>query len=145
MGQKVNDTTAIEASNDTVWQVITDIESYPEWAEGVIATEVLATNDDGSPHQAHFRIDAKVAEVTYTIEYSYDNYDISWTLVEGETISQLDGLYELWEEDDGSTGVKYSLEADVDLPLPGFLKKRAARTILEQGLNGLKARAESRD
>ena len=34
------------------------------------------------------------------------------------------------------------LEVDVDLPLPGFLKKRAAKTILEQGLTGLKRRAE---
>ncbi len=37
----------------------------------------------------------------------------------------------------------YSLEADVDIPLPGFMKKRAAKQILDQGLRGLKKRAES--
>ena len=36
-----------------------------------------------------------------------------------------------------------ALEVDVDLPLPPFMKKRAARTILEQGLEGLRTRAES--
>ncbi len=142
MGQRVEDQTTIDASMDTVWNTITDIESYPEWTDGVLETEVLESNDDGSPHQARFRVDAKVSEVTYTIEYAYDDYDVSWHLTEGDTISQLDGRYELWEEGEG-TGVRYSLEVDVDLPLPSFLKKRAARTILEQGLSGLRSRAES--
>jgi hypothetical protein len=78
------------------------------------------------------------------IEYRYEDYDISWTLVEGETISQLDGTYELWEEDGDGTGVRYTLEVDVDMPLPGFLKKRAAKQILEQGLDGLKRAPRSR-
>ncbi len=145
VGERVSDRITIEASPDTVWETITDLETYPQWAEGVRAIEVLATNDDGSPAQARFTIDAKVSEVTYVIEYAYEDYDITWSLVEGDTISQLDGAYRLFETDDGGTEVEYDLEVDVDLPLPGFMKKRAARTILEQGLSGLKARAESQE
>ena len=141
MGEKVSDRTTIAAPIDTVWNVITDIDSYTEWTDGVEEATLLEVNDDGYPHQARFRVDARVSEITYTIEYRYDDYDISWHLVEGDTISQLDGLYALAEDGDG-TAVTYSLEVDVDLPLPGFLKKRAAKTILEQGLTGLKARAE---
>jgi uncharacterized membrane protein len=141
VGEKVSDDISIAAPIDTVWEVITDLESYPEWTEGVLETEVLETNADGYPHQGRFRVDAKVAEVTYVIQYRYEDHDVAWHLVEGETISQLDGRYELSENDQG-TAVRYSLEVDVDLPLPGFLKKRAAKTILEQGLAGLKARSE---
>lgn len=143
MGERVTDTTTIAASIDTVWEVITDLPAYPTWADGVQETEVLAANEDGSPHHGRFRVDAKVAEIVYVIEYRYDDYDVSWHLVEGETLSQLDGIYELAATDDGGTHVRYSLEVDVDLPLPGFLKKRAAKTILEQGLTGLRVRAES--
>jgi ribosome-associated toxin RatA of RatAB toxin-antitoxin module len=142
MGEKVSDTTTVAASIDTVWNVITDIESYPEWTEGVEETAVLSTTDEGYPWQARFRVDAKVSEITYTIQYDYDDYDVRWHLLEGETLSQLDGAYELSEDGDG-THVRYTLEVDVDLPLPGFMKKRAAKTILEQGLTGLKARAEA--
>lgn len=141
MGERVNDTCVIAADIDTVWNVITDLDSYPAWADGVIETEVMEVNDDGSPHRGRFRIDAKVAEIGYLIEYVYEDYDVRWTLIEGDTISQLDGLYELWEDDEG-TGVRYSLEVDLDIPVPGFLKKRAAKHILEQGLSSLRQRAE---
>jgi ribosome-associated toxin RatA of RatAB toxin-antitoxin module len=142
VSEQVSDTTTIDASMDTVWEVITDLEAYPDWADGVLETEILSTDDEGYPDQARFRVDAKVAEVTYTLAYRYDDYDVSWELVEGETVTRLDGSYELSQVDDG-THVRYRLTVDVDLPVPGFLKKRAARTILEQGLNGLKQRAEA--
>jgi uncharacterized membrane protein len=143
MGEKVNDDIAIAAPVETVWNVITDLESYPQWAEGVIETQIESTTDEGYPYRARFRVDARVAEVTYVLEYRYEDWDILWELVEGETISQLDGTYRLFEDEDGGTAVDYTLEVDLDMPIPHFLKKRAARHILEQGLRGLKYRSES--
>lgn len=144
MGERVSDQTTIAASVDKVWEIVTDLASYPEWAEGVLEAEVVETDADGYPARGRFKVDARVAQLDYEVRYRYDGYDIAWELVEGETISQLDGSYELWE-DGGGTGVRYALEVDVDLPVPGFLKKRAARTILDQGLAGLKRRAEELD
>ncbi|MEX1177862.1 MAG: SRPBCC family protein [Nitriliruptor sp.] len=143
MGQRVSETTTIAAPAATVLAVITDLDSYPEWAEGMLEAEVLSRDDQGRPSEARFRVDAKVAEVAYTLRYSYTEDVVSWTLVEGETVSQLDGRYVLAPDGTG-TSVRYDLEADVDMPLPGFLKKRAAKQILEQGLDGLKRRAEAR-
>jgi uncharacterized membrane protein len=143
MGEQVADDITIAAPIDTVWEVITDLETYPDWADGILEAGVESTTDEGYPDRARFRVDARIAEVRYVLQYRYDDYDISWELVEGETISQLDGSYEL-REVDGGTHVLYRLEVDVDMPVPGFLKKRAARQILEQGLRGLKRRSESR-
>lgn len=143
MGQRVTDATTIAAPADTVFDIIVDLEAYPDWVEGMQSAEVLSRDDEGRPEQARFSVDARVAEVTYTLGYRYDGYDVHWNLVEGETVSQLDGSYELHEHDDG-TDVRYTIEADIDMPVPGFLKKRAARTILDQGLRGLRERAEER-
>lgn len=142
MGQRVSDTTTVDADIQAVFDVIIDLETYPDWAEGVLETEILSRDGADLPAQARFRVDARVSEVTYTLEYAYDGHDISWTLVEGEMLNQLDGAYTLTEKGPDRTEVRYSLEADVDMPIPGFLKKRAAKTILEQGLSGLKDRAE---
>jgi ribosome-associated toxin RatA of RatAB toxin-antitoxin module len=142
MGQSVSDTSTIEASVETVFEIIIDLEAYPDWVEGMLETEVLEEDADGRPRRARFRIDARIAEISYTLEYSYDDPNLSWTLVEGEMVNQLDGAYELTDLGDDGTKVRYSLEADVDMPVPGFLKKRAAKHILDQGLSGLKRRAE---
>lgn len=143
MGQKVSDSTTIDASQQVVFDAITDVAAYADWAEGVEEAEVLETDDEGRPAKARFRVDAKVVEVTYTLAYRYDGTDlVAWELVEGDTISQLDGEYIL-QDRDGATHVTYSLEVDVDIPLPGFMKKRAAKQILDTGLSGLKKRAES--
>jgi ribosome-associated toxin RatA of RatAB toxin-antitoxin module len=141
VGERVSDRTTIAAPAVTVLAVITDLDSYPDWAEGVLEAETLESDDAGRPATARFRVDAKIAEVSYTLRYDYDDLTVSWTLIEGETLSQLDGSYVLTADGD-RTDVLYTLEADVDLPLPGFLKKRAAKQILEQGLRGLKVRAE---
>jgi ribosome-associated toxin RatA of RatAB toxin-antitoxin module len=141
MGQRVSDSIRIAADPATIFEVITDLEAYPQWAEGMLEAEILSHGDDGLPHQARFRVDARVAEISYTLQYRYDGHDVSWSLVEGETISQLDGAYLLSAQGE-ATDVRYTLEADVDMPVPGFLKKRAARTILDQGLRGLKQQAE---
>lgn len=143
MGQRVSDTVTIQASADTVLAVITDLEVYPEWADGVKQVVVKDRDDAGRPATAAFDIDAKVAEVAYTIEYTYTDDTVAWTLVEGDVISQLDGSYVLTESGD-TTEVLYTLEVDISIPMPGFMKKRAAKQILDTGLKGLKGRAESR-
>lgn len=144
MGQKVSDSVTIDASPETILDIITDLDAYPEWAEGVRSAEVVERDDQGRPARGRFRVDARVVEVSYTLAYAYDGTErVSWELVEGDTLNQLDGSYDLTPAG-GGTEVVYTLEADVDIPLPGFMKKRAARQILESGLRGLKQRAESR-
>lgn len=144
MGQQVSDSVTIDASPERILGVITDLDAYPEWAEGVQEAEVLETDEEGRPTRGRFEVDARVVEVSYTLAYTYEDAErVTWELVEGDTLNQLDGSYVLRPKGD-ATEVTYSLEVDVDIPLPGFMKKRAAKQILESGLKGLKRRSESR-
>ena len=143
MGQKVSDTVVIDATPDEVLAVILDLEAYPEWSDDVNRVDVVSTDDQGRPRDARFDVDARVAQVDYVLRYDYDGpADVQWSLLEGEVLRQLDGSYTLVDRD-GSTHVTYALEVDISMPVPGFIKKRAARTILDTGLKGLKARVES--
>lgn len=143
MGQKVSDSVHIAATKDEVLAVILDLEAYPSWSEDIKDVEVLDTDDQGRPHLARFDVDARVAQIDYVLRYDYDSApDVAWGLESGEMLTQLDGAYVL-DEQAGGTRVTYSLDVDIAMPVPGFLKKRAARTILDTGLQGLKARVEA--
>ena len=144
MGERASNEVTVEAPPETVLDVILDLESYPDWAEGVEEVEVLERDADGRPAKARFVVDARVFEARYTLAYRYGDDRVSWELVEGDRITQLDGEYVLSAQGDDATRLKYTLEVALNMPLPGFLKKRGAKTILETGLNGVKRQAELR-
>lgn len=143
MGERVSDDVTIRATADEVMEVVLDLEAYPEWAEGMKQVQVTERDDQGRPVLARFVVDARVAEVDYVLRYDHSGDDLTWVLEQGEVLRQLDGRYHLVEHD-GVTDVAYSLEVDITLPVPGFLKKRAAKTILDTSLRGLKDRVEAR-
>lgn len=144
MGERVSDETVVGAPPDAVWAVITDLEAYPQWMEGVREVEVLERDGDGRPLEARFVVDARIMVVRYTLAYTWEEDAVTWSLEEGEQLTQLDGSYRVTSDGDGSR-VRYTLEADVEMPVPDFLKRRTAKQILESGLHGLKRRAEGRD
>ena len=143
MGERASNEITVAASPDVIMDVITDIESYPQWADGVKKVEVVDRDADGRPASAKFVVDAKVFDAHYTLAYTYGDDRVSWRLVEGDKITQLDGEYVLTPEGDETT-LRYSIEVALNIPLPGFLRKRGAKQILDTGLNGVKRRAEAR-
>ena len=143
MGERVSDTVTIRASKQEIMDVVLDLEAYPEWAEGMKKVEVTERDDQGRPVLARFVVDARVAEIDYVLRYDHSGEHLTWKLERGEVVRQLDGRYHIVEKEI-SSDVEYSLEVDVTLPVPGFLKKRAAKVILDTGLRGLKQRVEQR-
>lgn len=143
MSDKASDSTVIRATSARILEVILDLEAYPEWSDDIKQVKVLSTDDNGRPIEAHFDADIRVAQIDYTLRYDLSEPNIvSWNLTQGDVLRQLDGQYRLQEQGD-DTLVNYSLEVDITLPVPGFLKKRATKIILGTGLRGLKQRVES--
>ena len=81
---------------------------------------------------------------SYVLAYDWDGDDgVRWDLAEpGSVISAMSGGYLLAEAARG-TEVTYDLAVDVRIPMPGMLKRRAEKTIIDTALKGLKDRAES--
>lgn len=142
MGEMARDETLVRAPAQMVMGVITDFERYPEWAQNVKEVKIQESDGQGRPIRVRYRVDAWVMEITYVLAYEYEEHRLTWQLVEGDQLEALDGEY-LLREEDGSTRVYYKLNVDVAFPLPGFLKQRAAKLILETGLGDLRRRAES--
>ena len=149
MAEKVSDSVKINASPEQVMAVIANLEDYPNWSDGFTAVEIVSTHADGAAKDAAFSINTPVGKDTYEIAYVWKGTEsVSWTLNSDEAgkpksgmMKKLDGTYRLTPDGDG-TKVTYELEIDPKIPMMGFMKKKAASTIVDQALNGLKKRVE---
>lgn len=135
----------IAAPPEAVMAVIADFAAYPQWASAVRATEVLGDQALGRASQVRFTLDAGVVKDTYVLGYDWDgDAGVHWHLAEpGSVISAMDGGY-LLADRGGATEATYELTVDLRIPMPGLLKRRAEKTIIDTALKGLKNRVESR-
>lgn len=144
MAERTSSSIAVDAAPPDVMQVIADFGRYPEWADGIKESEVVATGADGRPSQVRFTLDAAVIRDTYTLGYTWAGQEsVAWDLVEpGAMVSGMSGSYRL-SADGPRTHVLYELAVDVKIPMPGLLRRRAEKTIIGTALRGLKDRVES--
>jgi ribosome-associated toxin RatA of RatAB toxin-antitoxin module len=127
-----------------VMEVVADFDAYPDWVGNLEEVDVLARDRRGRGTRVAFRLRTPVGAQAYTLAYRYQPRDagISWTYVEG-TLEDLAGAYVLEPTGDGTTRVTYRLEVELGVPLPGLVKRQAARQIVRSALNDLKRRVES--
>ena len=134
----------VAADPGTVFAVAVDLEDYPEWVADLKSVVVSERDADGRPVVATFRAAAFGRSSTYSLRYDYAGAPalLSWVQEDGDLTSKLDGSYR-FEASDGGTLVTYQLEVELRVPIPGFVKQRAAQRIQGTALRELKARAES--
>ena len=133
----------VRADPAEVMAVIADFSAYPSWATGVREAEVRQVGPDGRPKQVHFRLEASPIKDEYTLAYQWDaDRQVTWTLVEGNVLTAMDGAYVL-RPANGETTVTYRLAVDVAIPMIGMLRRRAEKVVIDAALKGLKKRVES--
>jgi ribosome-associated toxin RatA of RatAB toxin-antitoxin module len=143
MSEQTSSTIEIEAPAEEVMNEIADLESYPEWTGSVKAVEVLERGVDGRPSRATFVLDAGVVKDTYTLAYTWSGNDsVSWTLVEAQILTAMDGSYQLSGGAAGTTQVEYVLTLDLKMPMIGMLRRKAEKVVTDTALKELKRRVE---
>ncbi|MCE2524386.1 MAG: SRPBCC family protein [Acidimicrobiia bacterium] len=137
----------VNASPADCFDVVIDFERYPQWAPDIKEARVLRRDDNGHGGLVAFRAAAMGRSVTYTLKYFYGSNPlrVAWRLVKGDQVRHIDGEYELApsSDDGGKTLITYSIAAEPAVPLPGFVKRRAASRIMQTALDQLRRRVES--
>jgi ribosome-associated toxin RatA of RatAB toxin-antitoxin module len=133
----------IQGTPKEIMEVISDFESYPDWVGDMEEVEVLERDRWGRGSLVAFRLRTPVLSAEYTLAYRYAARaaGVSWTYREG-TLEDLSGSYDLEPLDD-DTRVTYRLDVELGMPLPGLVKRQAAKQIVRSALNDLKRRVES--
>lgn len=145
MGDRTTSSIQVAAPTADVMSVIADFPRYPEWATALKSAEVVADGPDGRASQVRFTLDAGLIRDTYVLAYSWDGEDaVSWRLAEpGTVIAEMTGGYRVTPGAGQGTEVSYELAVDIKIPMPGLLKRKAEKVIIDTALRGLKTRAES--
>jgi ribosome-associated toxin RatA of RatAB toxin-antitoxin module len=144
MPEHAEGTTEVDASAAEVMAVIADFDAYPDWVGNLEDVQVLARDRHGRGTRVAFRLRTPVLTAAYTLAYHYAPRDegVSWRYVEG-TLQDLTGSYTLEATGDGATRVTYRLDVELGMPLPGLVKRQAAKQIVRSALSDLKRRVES--
>ena len=143
MIDQATETEHVAASPSRCFNIAIDFERYPEWAHDVREANVLERDAHGRAVKVEYRASALGRSTHYTLAYDYTQAPerLSWSLVEGDIMRVIDGAYTFAPQGNG-TDITYSLQIELIVPLPGFVKRRAEVRILHT-LKELKTRAES--
>jgi hypothetical protein len=130
------------------FEIAQDFEAYPEWAADIKAVTVLSRDEQGRAVDVRYRAAAFGRSTSYTLRYDYTRAPeaLSWIQVSGDLTNKLDGTYVFVDATDGegpATEVTYHLLAELKIPIPGFIKRRAEGRIVHTALRDLRARVES--
>ncbi|UXA04702.1 SRPBCC family protein [Mycobacterium sp. SMC-2] len=129
----------IEATPDEILDVLFDLESLTDWSSVHQEVEVLERDDQGHPIRS--RQVVKLVGVSDEQELAYTVHDdgVGWTLVRANQQRAQDGRYTLMP-DGASTRVRFELTVDLLMPVPGFLIKRGAKSLMDTATKGLRKR-----
>jgi carbon monoxide dehydrogenase subunit G len=144
MAERTEGSIEIEARPEEIMEVIADYESYPDWVDGIRSAEVRSRDGRGRPTEVDYEFASMGFTASYTLAYEYDedHAGVSWTTAKASgAVKDITGEYVL-EVLNGDTEVTYRLAIQLNVPVPGFLKRRADRTAIRTALEGLKERLE---
>ena len=144
MAETATETITIAAPLEQVWAIAIDLEKYPEWTHDVKDVVIASRDGEGRPSQVEFRTSALGRSTHYILKYDYSNapFEMGWTMLSGDIQRSIDGVWRFEPDGDGRTNVRYDLQIDLAIPLPGFVKRRAEVRILNT-VRELKVRAEA--
>ena len=145
MADQATEQMSVAASPERCFAVAADIERYPEWAADIKEVVVEERDDQGRPVLVTFRAAAFGRSASSTLRYDFTEapHILSWTLTKGDITSKWDGSYVFDPGEGGGTDVTYHLEAQLRVPIPGFIKMRAQSRVMSTAMRELKARVES--
>jgi len=125
-------------------KVVKDVESYPEFLDEMKQVEVLDESDDGA--RVKFFVEVDVAGMAvkseYTLDYTFDENEVSWELHESENLTKNEGKWEIEPIDEFECKAHYVADVETNLPIPAEVQKMFAEQELPKLAEAFQDRAE---
>ncbi len=139
--------TGIDAAPERVWQIVSDVESWPQWQTAMGSVEIEARDSDGRPQLCQVVFDAKLQTLTTVQRVRYEPpLRLSFDQERG-SLKTLRGAWRLEDLGGGRTRVTYDLEIEVGGLLgrlvSGSVEDRLREVLVTRLPGELRARAEA--
>lgn len=134
----------IEAPIGEVVAVLTDLAAYPTWSTAIKSVEVQDKDATGRASKAKMSIDAGVMKDRVVLDYDWSKSpsEISFSLDEADLLTEMSGTYEITDNGDDTTTVKYQLTVALSMPVPAMMRQKAERATIDLALSQLKTKLE---
>ena len=131
----------IEVDKDKLFTVITKYEEYPQFVDGVTSVHVERKGPGHARVKYHVSM---MKDVQYTLDLHEDSATgvVHWTLVESDFFKKNDGRWEIKHSAPGKTHVKYILDVEFKIPVPGLILNRLVKGSLPSMVKSLQKRAK---
>ena len=116
----------LSVDKDKLVKAITGFEDYPKFVDGCTKTAV----ERKSPSEARVTYHVSMMkDITYTLDHKEDGAAgvYSWELVKSDALKKNTGRWELKSAGPGKTDVRYSVDIEFLIPVPGFILSKLVK------------------
>ena len=124
------------------FKAITQYEEYPKFVEGCNGVQVERKGSGEARTTYKMNI---MKDISYTLDHkeSADQKKMEWSLVKSDTLKKNIGRWELTPLGEGKTEVKYAIEIEFNIPVPGFVLNQLVKSSIPSMIRSFEKRAKS--
>lgn len=117
-------------------------EDYPKFVDGCNSIEVERKGPGHARVTYHLNI---VRDITYTLDLREDREkgQVRWSLVEGDLFKKNEGGWDILPAGAGKSDVRYFVDVEFKVPVPGFILNRLVKGNLPSMLKSFEKQARS--
>lgn len=135
-------TEIMNASKESLLNVLKDYEAYPEYMDGVTSVKVLER--EGNTAKAKYDLNV-IKTFSYVLNLEESEDGVSWSFDSGDIFSVNNGSWKLKDLGDGTTEVTYSVEIEIKIKMmgTGMITKKLVNTSLPSLMKSVEKRAQN--
>ena len=132
----------VAVDREKFFRAITKYEEYPSFVDGCNGVEV----ERKGPGEArtHYKMNI-MRDVNYTLDHKEfpEQGRMEWALVKSDMLKKNIGRWELTSLSDGKTEVRYSIEIEFNIPVPGFILNQLVKSRIPSMIKSFEQRAKT--
>jgi ribosome-associated toxin RatA of RatAB toxin-antitoxin module len=132
----------LSVDRDKFFQAVVGYEQYPKFVEGCTKVEVDRSKPPVSRVTYHVSM---IKDISYTLDHTEDaaSGKVTWKLVKSDFLKKNIGEWTIQSVGPGKTKVKYSIEIEFNIPVPGLILNRLVKSSLPSMIKGFEKKARS--